>query len=180
MNAGGLVVPMLFGLMVAPSGEAGNAPSIGTPAPDFTLPYATRDTVNHKGVKLSEVVGSNIIVLAFYPADWSGGCTKEVCTFRDNFAALAELGATVYGISGDYVYSHHEWAKHHNLQFALLADHTHDVAKSYGSFNPTTGYNSRTVFVIDRKGAIAYVDMAYKAGTPDSFEKLKTALAAIQ
>ncbi|HET6272054.1 MAG TPA: redoxin domain-containing protein [Bacteroidota bacterium] len=163
-----------------PCAEAGDAPGVGTSAPDFTLPYATKDTIDHTGLKLSEMIGKDIIILAFYPADWSGGCTKEMCTIRDNFAALSDLGAAVFGISGDYTYSHHEWAKHHNLQFALLGDHTHEVAKAYGSYNAHSGYNMRTIFVIDRKGIVVYVDMAYKAGTPESFEKLKSSLADLK
>jgi peroxiredoxin Q/BCP len=93
---------------------------------------------------------------------------------------LSDLGATVYGISGDYIYSHREWAKHHNLQFALLSDHDHSIAKTYSSYNAATGMNLRTVYVIERNGTIAYIDLTYKAGTPDSFEKLKTALTRLK
>ena len=58
---------------------------VGDMAPDFSLPYATRDSVGQDDLKLSSLFGRGAIVLAFYPADWSGGCTKEVCTFRDKF-----------------------------------------------------------------------------------------------
>jgi len=153
---------------------------VGDAAPDFTLPYATKDTIDFAGVKLSDIVGKDIIILAFYPADWSGGCTKEVCTFRDNFAALSKLGAAIYGISGDYVFSHREWAKHHNLPFTLLSDHNHEVARAYNSFNDLTGYNRRTVFVIGREGKIAYKDLSYNAGSTASFEQLKLALRNIE
>ncbi len=99
---------------------------------------------------------------------------------RDNFSDLARLGATVYGISGDYVFSHREWAKYHNLQFALLSDHSHEVARAYSSYNPESGMNLRTVYVINRKGDISYIDLAYVAGSPDSFNKLKAALAELK
>src|SRR5262245_58951282 len=89
--------------------------AVGDPAPDFALPYATKDSVASDDLKLSSEIGKNIIVLAFYPADWSGGCTKEMCTMRDNIADLGHLNAEVLGISGDYEYSHHEWAKNLNL-----------------------------------------------------------------
>jgi peroxiredoxin len=166
-------------ILAATTGFSGEKLSVGDKAPDFSLPYATKDTLVD-ALKLSDVVGKNNIILAFYPADWSGGCTKEMCTMRDNFSTLSNLGATVYGISGDYIYSHREWAKHHNLQFALLSDHDHSIAKTYSSYNATTGMNLRTVYVIDRSGTIAYIDLAYKAGTPDSFEKLKEALAKLK
>ena len=153
---------------------------VGDPAPDFALEYATKDSIGATEIKLSEVVGKNAIVLAFYPADWSGGCTKEMCAMRDNFGHLSDLGATVFGISGDYVYSHREWAKYLELPFALLSDHTHEVAKAYQSFNPESGYNKRTVFIVDEMGKLAYIDLAYKANSPDSFEQLKKALQALK
>ena len=89
---------------------AAAAPKVGEPAPDFTLPYATRDSVARDSVTLSVLARKHHVVLAFYPADWSGGCTKEVCSFRDSFASLGAVNADVIGISGDYVYSHYEWA----------------------------------------------------------------------
>ena len=153
---------------------------IGAVAPDFSLPYATRDSVAREPLKLSSVIGKGKIVLAFYPADWSGGCTKEVCSFRDNFGTLGALNADVIGLSGDYVYSHHEWAKFHQLPFRLAADHDHAVAKSYGSFNEASGYNRRTVFVVDEKGKIAYQDLAYSTRDSVSFDKLRAALKTIQ
>ncbi len=172
----------LFGLALTIIGNraaAAEPPKVGDQAPDFTLPAATKDSLNSSGIKLSDIVGKDNIILAFYPADWSGGCTKEMCTMRDNFSDLSKLGATVYGISGDYVYSHREWAKALNLQFVLLSDHNHDVAKTYGSYNTESGFNFRTVYVIDKKGTIAYIDLAYKASSAESFQHVKDALAKL-
>jgi glutaredoxin-dependent peroxiredoxin len=158
--------------------RAGETLKVGDAAPLFTLPLATQDTIIANGFSLEKELGKRRIVLAFYPADWSGGCTKEMCTLRDSFADLGKLGTTVYGISGDYVFSHREWAKHLNLQFALLSDHDHAVAKLYQSYHPESGYNRRTVFVIDDEGKIVYIDREYKAGTSDSFNKLTAALSS--
>ena len=119
-------------------------------------------------------------MLAFYPADWSGGCTKEGWTLRDNFEAPGALKAEIVGISGDYVFSHHEWAKFHNLQFRLASDHKHEVAKRYGSYNETAGFNRRTVYVIDRTGKIAYLDLADSPRDLTSFQKLQDALKKLQ
>ena len=176
---------MMIGFLVMMAGGMGasNAaavPQVGDRAPDFALPYATRDSVSRDSLVLSSLVGKRNLVLAFYPADWSGGCTKEVCAFRDNFAELGQLNADVIGISGDYVYSHYEWAKHHNLPFRLAADHNHEVAKRYGSFNDANGYNRRTVFVIDKSGKIAYADLAYSARDAASFDKLRAALKGLK
>lgn len=162
-----------------PAGEAA-APQPGDPAPAFSLPWASRDSIARVPLTLDALRARGPVVLAFYPADWSGGCTAEVCMIRDHFGGLGALGAQVVGISGDYVFSHHEWAKHHGLPFPLASDHTHEVAKSYGSFNPASGYNRRTVFVVDRGGRIAYADLAYSARDTVSFGKLRAALAALR
>src|SRR5438093_13010540 len=153
---------------------------IGDPAPDFSLPYATRDSVADDSLRLSSLRGKGNVVLAFYPADWSGGCTKEVCTLRDNFTALGALKAEIGGLSGDYIYSHHEWAKFHNLPFRLASDHDHAVAKRYASYNPATGHDRRTVFVLDRQGKIAYIDLTYSPRDSVSFGKLQLALKELK
>jgi len=153
---------------------------VGEPAPEFSLPYATKDSISRVPLRLSDLVGTVNIVLAFYPADWSMGCTKEVCALRDDFSKLVALDATVLGISGDYVWSHHAWAKHHNLPFRLLSDHRHEVARAYESFNEQTNYTRRTIFVINTKGTIAYRDMEYSVADSLDFERLRQALSSIR
>ena len=155
-------------------------PQVGEHAPDFKLPYATRDSVARDSLSLAALTGTRNVVLAFYPADWSGGCTKEVCSLRDNFTELGALSADVVGISGDYVFSHFEWAKHHDLPFRLASDHKHEVGKAYGSYDEASGFNKRTVFVVDRQGRVAYADLAYSVRDSVSFGKLKSALAGLK
>src|SRR5262249_51560165 len=90
--------------MGADDGKTG--PEVGQKAPDFKLPYATQEVTQYKaqeGMGMAQYHGK-IVVLAFYPADWSGGCTTEMCTFRDTFGDLGNLGAVILGISGDYVF----------------------------------------------------------------------------
>lgn len=156
------------------------APEVGERAIDFTLPYATKDSLAREGLKLSDLFGKGPIVLAFYPADWSGGCTKEMCTFRDNFSALQEMDAQIVAISGDYAYSHHEWAKHHNLPFTLVSDYGGKVAKQYDSWNEDYGMCRRTVFLIDNQGKVAYRDLEYSVKDQNDFEDLKKALAELK
>lgn len=160
--------------------HAAESLTVGAKAPDFSLRYATKDTIGKEPLTLSAELRKGPIILAFYPADWSGGCTVEVCTFRDNFTELVNLGVRVWGISGDYEYSHHEWAKHHNLPFELLADHDHAVAKIYDSYAPETLMNKRTIYVIGSDGRIAYINAQYKAREPQDFEALKSALASMK
>ncbi|MFI5371094.1 MAG: redoxin domain-containing protein [Candidatus Eisenbacteria bacterium] len=176
------LLPLLLTLVTAGIVLADEAPplQVGSTAPGFTLPYATRDSIARDSLSLSALVGKRNIVLAFYPADWSGGCTMEVCTLRDNFTALGALNADVIGISGDYIFSHYEWAKHHNLPFRLASDHKHLVAKEYGSYLESVGYNRRTGFVIDKQGKVAYMDMTYSPRDSVSFGKLQTALRGMR
>lgn len=154
------------------------APEVGEKAPDFELPVATKDTIIFEGKKLSDFLGKGPVVLAFYPADWSGGCTKEVCTIRDSFSEFEKLGATVIGISGDYVFSHKEWAAHHNLPFWLASDHLGKVSLQFASYNPEAGYSKRTVYVLDKNGVVRYKNLAFKAGNEEDYKALKDAVAA--
>jgi len=153
---------------------------IGSPAPDFTLPYATKDEIVWDGITLSDIIGESFIVLAFYPANWSGGCTEQLCMYRDNFSALQDLDATILALSGDYVFSHHEWAKQEEFPFKLLSDHLHEVGRLYDSYNEERGFNRRTVFVIDKEGRIAYKNMNYSVGDDSDYKSLKAALQALQ
>ena len=158
--------------------KASAAPKVGEAAPDFRLPYATQEKMFMKPeeqMTLASLRGKNVI-LAFYPADWSGGCTKEVCMLRDTFAELGKLNATVLGISGDYVFSHHEWAKFHKLQFPLLSDHDHKVARMYDSYMEDMGYNKRTAYLIDKDGIVRYVNLTFKVGDKTDYDKLRAEL----
>ncbi|HEX8492324.1 MAG TPA: peroxiredoxin [Pyrinomonadaceae bacterium] len=166
----------------AASVDASAAPKVGQAAPDFKLPYATQERIFFKPeehLSLSAQRGKNVI-LAFYPADWSSGCTQEVCTLRDTFAELSKLNATVLGISGDYVFSHHEWAKLHKLQFPLLSDHDHKVARLYGSYMEDFGLNKRTVFLIDKEGVVRYINLSFKAGDMKDYSALRAELEKLK
>lgn len=154
------------------------SPKVGDTAPDFKLPYATQEKIFMKPedqLSLSSLRGKAVI-LAFYPADFSGGCTTEVCTLRDSFADLGKLNATVLGISGDYVFSHQAWAKQHNLPFALASDHNHAVAKQYDSYNEAAGFNKRTIFLIDKAGVIRYMNLDFKATDKAGYDAVKAEL----
>lgn len=168
--------------LAAPAARAGDGagPSLGQKAPDFSLPWADKNGFHLKPeerISLASLKGK-IVILAFYPADWSPGCTTEVCTLRDDagFGGLEKLDAVIYGVSGDYVFSHAEWAKHHNLGFSLLSDHDHAVARAYGSYNPDMGLNKRTVFVIDREGVVRYENLDFKANSSADYAALRKAI----
>jgi peroxiredoxin Q/BCP len=100
---------------------------VGDPAPAFE---STDDQGNTW--KSSDHVGKKILVVYFYPADLTGGCTKQACSYRDDMSKLTEKGAEVVGISGDSTRNHEVFKKVHKLNFTLLADEDGNVAKKFG------------------------------------------------
>jgi peroxiredoxin Q/BCP len=100
---------------------------VGDKAPAFE---ATDD--QGKTWKSGEHVGKKFLVLYFYPADFTGGCTKQACAFRDSGKALTDKGIEVVGISGDSAGNHEQFKKYHKLDFTLLADEDGAIAKKFG------------------------------------------------
>jgi glutaredoxin-dependent peroxiredoxin len=104
-----------------------------------------------------------------------------MCSFRDGWSDLAKLNAKLFGISGDYVFTHHEWAKAHKLTNALLQDHDHVVAKAYASFSPQLqGLAKRTVYLIDKNGIVRYRNLKFRAGAKEDYEALRAELMKLQ
>jgi peroxiredoxin Q/BCP len=125
---------------------------VGDKAPDFMLPSQMGDNVT-----LSEYFGKKNIVLYFYPKDETAGCTKEACTFRDNYEELANLGAEVLGVSGQSVESHKSFATHYGLPFILLADVDNKVRELYGVPSTMGIIPGRVTYIIDKKGIVRHV-----------------------
>ena len=152
------------------------AVDVGDKAPSFE---ATDDS--GKVWKSSDHVGEDILVVYFYPADMTGGCTAQACGYRDKMDAFSAKGVRVVGVSGDSVENHKVFKKAHDLNFALLADTDGKVAKAFGvpvslgertvtktiegkeTLLLRTATAKRWTFVIDRAGKIAYKDSAVKA-----------------
>lgn len=127
------------------------AVEVGQEAPDFTL----RDE-NLQEVKLSDQRGTPV-VLVFYPLDFSGLCTSEMCAIRDDFSIFMDKGAKVYGISRDSVYTHKAFKEKEGLKHTLLADMKGDVARLYGAWNEAAGVAERVTVVIGGDGVVQYV-----------------------
>ena len=131
--------------------------SAGIPAPDFELPDDTNTPR-----KLSDYRGKNV-VLYFYPADDTPGCTKEACNFRDDYSAYENADVVVLGVSPDDVASHVKFKKKFQLPFTLLADVGHRVCDLYGVWGPKKSFGReydgvlRTTFLIDENGKIVKV-----------------------
>ena len=125
---------------------------VGDKAPDFTLPSQMGDNVT-----LSEFFGKKNVVLYFYPKDESPGCTKEACTFRDNYEQLTILGAEVLGVSGQSVESHKSFATHYGLPFILLSDKDNKVRELYGVPSTMGIIPGRVTYIIDKKGVVRHI-----------------------
>ena len=144
---------------------------VGDPAPAFQLKDDTG-----KPWKSANHYGKKIVVVYFYPADMTGGCTAQACGFRDDMGTLASKDVEVVGISGDTVKNHQLFKKAYDLNFTLLADPKGKVADKFGVPNTkgektvqkeidgvpytlTRGVTTqRWTFIIDRDGKIAYKD----------------------
>lgn len=125
---------------------------VGDNAPDFTLPSQMGDNVT-----LSEYFGKKNVVLYFYPKDESSGCTREACTFRDQYDIFTSLDAEVLGVSGQSVESHKSFATHHGLPFILLSDVDNKVRKLYGVPATMGIIPGRVTFIIDKKGVVRHI-----------------------
>ena len=152
---------------------------VGATAPDFTLPNQDRTPVT-----LSEELKKGPVVLAFFPAAFSGTCTKEMCTFRDSMSELNRLSANVIGVSTDTFFALKAWADAQHFTFPLLSDYNKTVIGLYDVVNPDMiglkNIAKRAVFVIDRGGIIRYREVLDDARNEPDYEKLRVALGRLQ
>jgi peroxiredoxin len=153
--------------------------AVGDQAPDFTLTNQDRTPVT-----LSEELRKGPVVLAFFPAAFSGTCTKEMCTFRDSLDELRRLSANVIGISTDTFFALKAWADARHLTFPLLSDYNKTVINQYGVVNPDMiglkNIAKRATFVIDRGGIIRHAEVLDDARNEPDYEKVRGALARLQ
>jgi peroxiredoxin Q/BCP len=161
---------------------------VGDAAPAFE---STDD--QGKTWKSTDHVGKKVLVIYFYPADMTGGCTRQACGFRDDMKKLADKGVEVVGVSGDSVKNHQIFKKFHNLNFTLLADEEGAVAKKFGvpvgkggtfptkdaEGNPVTLKRGVTIqrwtFVIGKDGKVLYKNT--KVSAPNDSKQILQLIA---
>jgi len=151
---------------------------LGQTAPDFTL-------LSHKREKISlgDLRQNGRVVLAFYPAAFTGVCEKELCAFRDSLADLNGLNATVVGISVDAPFSNAAFAAKNGVEFPLLSDYTRGTVRAYGialdDFAGMPGYTAskRAVFIVDQSGKVTYEWVGPNPGVEPDYAAIKAALA---
>ena len=148
--------------------------NVGDQAPEFSG-TADDDTEFNS----TDVAGQKILVVYFYPADMTGGCTKQACTYRDAMEDFRSHDVRVIGVSGDSAENHRHFKEAHNLNFTLLADPEGKIAKAFGvqtgeggSITATIGdqefkldrgvTTQRWTFVIDKDWNIAYKNTSVK------------------
>ena len=148
----------------------------GDPAPAFALRDQHGDTV-----RLEDFRGRKVLVY-FYPAADTPGCTKQSCDLRDHRAGLTELGVDVVGISPDEPDANERFDRKYGLGFPLLSDPDHEVTKAWGAWGEKKSYGRgyegllRSSFLVDEEGRISHV--WYRVKAPDTAPKALAALAA--
>jgi glutaredoxin-dependent peroxiredoxin len=148
---------------------------IGQPAPAFVL----HDT-EKKEISLKDQQGQNVVLL-FFPLAFTGVCTKELCSIRDNIGIYNNSNAQVFGISVDSPQTLAKFKEEQGLNFSLLSDFNKEASTAYGaiydSFNGwMQGVSKRSAFVIDKEGVIQYAEVLESAGDLPNFEAIQNTL----
>ena len=132
--------------------------AVGTKAPDFSLP-----STNGQFTLSKELAGKPCIIY-FYPRDFTNVCTKEACSFRDEFSEFKGANASIVGISKDSVETHLKFKAEYKLPFDLLADTKGEVAKKYKASIPIIGVTKRISYLLDKDHRIiAVYDSLFEA-----------------
>ncbi len=155
------------------------AVQVGQEAPDFTLKNSDMEDVT-----LSSFRDNKNVVLLFVPLAFTGVCTQELCSVRDNLNTYANLDAEVFGLSVDSPFSQKAWKEQEGLNFTLLSDFNREVVNaygaSYGDSFPFNGVAKRSAFVIDKAGVLQYVEILDKATDLPDFDKINATLQGLK
>ena len=150
--------------------------SIGDLAPDFKM-YSTEK----KEISLSDYRGKKVVVL-FFPLAFTGVCTAELCSLRDDIASYEGLDAEILAISVDSPFTLGKFKEDQKLPFQLLSDFNKTTSEAYGALYETfvlglKGVSKRSAFVVDADGILTYAEILENAGEIPNFDLVKAALA---
>lgn len=150
----------------------------GQQAPDFSLYDSDKNKIT-----LSDLKSHNILLL-FFPAAFTGTCTKELCSVRDHISVYNNVSAKVFGISVDMVYSLSKYKEEQKLNFSLLSDFNKEVSEAYGCLYDTfsfemKGVSKRAAFIIDKSGIVRYAEVLEKATDLPNFEVIQNTLQSL-
>jgi peroxiredoxin len=153
--------------------------AIGQSAPDFTLPDQDKNMTS-----LSAQKGKNVLLL-FFPAAFTGTCTKELCATRDDISFYNGMNAQVYGISVDMPFSLNKFRTEQTINFPLLSDFNKTASTSYDSIYQDwilglKGVSKRSAFVIDKAGIIRYAEVLEDATKIPDFDAIKKVIEGLK
>ena len=156
--------------------------AVGTKAPDFTLKSKT--DAGLIDVTLSNNFGKKKTLVLFFPLAFTGVCTKELCSVRDNIAAYNNVNAKVFGISVDSPQTLARFKEEQHLNFPLLSDFNKEASIVYGCLYDAfigwmKGVSKRSAFIIDKEGIIRYAEVLENAGDLPDFEKISQTLSSL-
>jgi thioredoxin-dependent peroxiredoxin len=136
---------------------------VGQKAPDFTLPDSHGNMVT-----LSSFQGKNNVVVIMYPGDDTSGCTRQLCSVRDNIDSFKEENAVVLAMSHEGAESHNKFIEKYGLKNTLLIDEGRKVIKQYDAIKDTFGHEGtkRSVIIVDKQGVIRWIER----GNPEHAE----------
>lgn len=153
--------------------------SKGQSAPSFNLFNSEKNKVS-----LGDYSGNNLVIL-FFPQAFTGVCTTELCSVRDNLNVYTSLNAEVVGISVDSIFTLAKFKEEQGYNFPLLSDFNKEVSKAYGAFYDEfvfdmKGVSRRAAFVVDGKGTIQYAEVLESAGDLPNFEAIQATLSELK
>ena len=152
---------------------------VGQKAPEFTLVDSDKKTVS-----LADFKGKNVVLL-FFPAAFTGVCTKELCQTRDELSFYNDLNAVVLGISVDMPFTLAKFKELNNYNFTLLCDFNKEVSTAYDVLCSEwilglKGVSKRSAFVIDKEGIIRHKEVLDNAGDYPNFDAVKATLTKLK
>ena len=143
-----------------------------------TAPLFAGQDQDGNTVKLADLIGKKIVLLYFYPKDFTGGCTREACGFRDRMSALQKDNVEVIGVSFDTAASHQKFVAQYKLNFPLLADPGGKIVQAYDVKSGDRNLARRVSFLIGLDGKIVHVT---DAGNPDvHFTEMQAAIVGLK
>ena len=144
---------------------------VGQQAPDFKL-----FSSDLKEVSLADFKGKKVII-HFFPMAFTGTCTEQLCTTRDNFGFYEQLGTQVLGISVDSPFTLAKFKEENQYQFPLLSDFNKEVSQAFGAYYDEfvfnlKGVSKRAAFVLDENQKVIYVEVLESAGDLPNFKAI--------
>ena len=153
-----------------------SGPAVGRRAPTFRLPWANKDGIGPADQPYDLALDrGKTVVLAFFPRDFTSGCTAEMKTFAEQYDSLFGPDVVVVGISTDSLATHTRFAASLDLPFRLLSDPRQEVARRYAT-NDRSGYLRRAVYVVGPDGKVRYRNMRFNALDPKHYAELGDAV----